>query len=167
MLDSRRLPANRSSVRALGRILADACIGMRQGAFQSLRRAAAFATQQGSCRRVHLPCVAGKAGLNAAAGGHLPCAVCRDHDRRGPSRAVSYSSRAPQAAQGRALARSGQDSRRGAKAGVRIHDRSMFFYIRLVTEAFTDGQPSLLLGVRGESEPGLVDVSRSAQQGTR
>jgi hypothetical protein len=39
--------------------------------------------------------------------------------------------------------------------------------IRLVTEAFTDGQPSLLLRVRGESEPGLVDVSRSAQQGTR
>ena len=32
----------------------------------------------------------------------------------------------------RALARSGQDSRRGAKAGVRIHDPKLVFYIRLV-----------------------------------
>jgi hypothetical protein len=74
MLDSRPPPANRRSVRTLVRILADACIGTRPGTFQSLRRAPAFATQQGSCQRGHLPCVAGKAGLNAAAGGHLPCA---------------------------------------------------------------------------------------------
>jgi hypothetical protein len=60
------------------------------------------------------------------------------------------------AAQGRALPRSG--SRHGAKAGVRIHDPKLFVCIRLVMEAFTDGQPSVLLRVRRESEPGSVDV---------
>ena len=39
-----------------------------------------------------------------------------------------------------------------------IHDPRLFFCIRLVMEAFTDGQPSLLLRVRRESEPGSVDV---------
>jgi hypothetical protein len=66
--------------------------------------------------------------------------------------------RALLAAQGGALARTGQDPRRGGKAGVRIHDPKLFFCIRLVMEAFTDGQPSLLLRVPGEREPGLVDV---------
>jgi len=41
---------------------------------------------------------------------------------------------------------------------VRIHDPKLFFCIRLVMEAFTDGQPSVLLRVRRESEPGSVDV---------
>ena len=40
----------------LGRISADACIGTRPGTFQSLRRAPAFATEQGSCQRGYLPC---------------------------------------------------------------------------------------------------------------
>jgi hypothetical protein len=59
-------------------------------------------------------------------------------------------------AQRGALARSGQDSCRGAKAGVRIHDPKLFLCIRLVRSP--TGQPSLLLRVRRESEPGSVDV---------
>jgi hypothetical protein len=59
---------------------------------------------------------------------------------------------------GRARARSGEDSRRGAKAGVSIHGAKLFFCIRLVMESFADGQPSLLLRVRRESVPGSVDV---------
>jgi hypothetical protein len=41
---------------------------------------------------------------------------------------------------------------------VGIHDPKLFFCIRLLMEAFTDGQPSLLLRVRRESGPGSVDV---------
>jgi hypothetical protein len=36
--------------------------------------------------------------------------------------------------------------------------QKLFFCIRLVMEAFTDGQPSLLLHVRWEREPGSVDA---------
>jgi hypothetical protein len=73
-------------------------------------------------------------------------------------------------AQRRALARSGQDSRRGAKAGVRIHDRKLFFCIRLVRPCGLM-EPSRSPSRRPPAWPPRPAtsgrVSRSAQPGKR
>jgi hypothetical protein len=62
-------------------------------------------------------------------------AACRGQDRRGPSRPVTYSLRAPLTAHCGSLVQA-QGSRRGTKGGVRGHCPEQLFCMRPAMEAF-------------------------------